>query len=540
MVGERQSLNTLLIGIDGASFRVLDTLFDDGSLPHLKSIFGEGTSSRLRSQIPPWTASAWPSLYTGTNPGKHGVFGFLSFEGYDWSVVNATHVSQRPIWHLLDKHDCSSVVVNVPVTHPPQSFDGALIPGYAAPKNPECHPAGLLEDVRDAIGEYHVYGDSEGKSKPDRPALLTEYCELIEMRGRAFRYLCNRFSPDFGFVQFQQTDTVCHDCPGDYDAYRKVYSAVDEEIGKILETVSPRNVFVVSDHGLGPFDQRVAVNEFLRDAGHITTTSQGSGMPTWARIRDNDLRNTNKNAGVWAMERTVSALASVGITSQNIGSILDKLGLAEKALHVMPDDVVRSGSEQVDFANSRAFVRSRVECGVRINLVGREPDGVVAPDDYNRIRKNLIKELSGLEDPDGTPVFEEVAPREEYFHGSEAKHAVDIVTVPRSFNNYVTTWLTGELFKATDGPSWDHKRHGVIAAHGDSITDDDLGGAHLFDVAPTVLAAMDVPVDKCMDGHILPIVNDVGKQSYPDFEKARKTTDSDAVESRLSDLGYLE
>ncbi len=67
-------------------------------------------------------------------PGKHGVYDFLSFDGYHWNVVNATHVRERPIWELLGEHGIRSVVVNVPVTHPAREFDGALIPGMTAPK----------------------------------------------------------------------------------------------------------------------------------------------------------------------------------------------------------------------------------------------------------------------------------------------------------------------------------------------------------------------------------------------------------------------
>ena len=76
-------LRTLLIGVDAAYLPVLEPLFDDGDLPTLERVFKEGASGSLKSQIPPWAASAWPSLFTGTNPGKHGIFDFLTFEGYE-------------------------------------------------------------------------------------------------------------------------------------------------------------------------------------------------------------------------------------------------------------------------------------------------------------------------------------------------------------------------------------------------------------------------------------------------------------------------
>ena len=66
-------MQTLLIGIDAGCRSVLEPLFEEDALPHLASIFDEGSSGPLESQLPPWTPSAWPSLYTGVNPGKHGV-----------------------------------------------------------------------------------------------------------------------------------------------------------------------------------------------------------------------------------------------------------------------------------------------------------------------------------------------------------------------------------------------------------------------------------------------------------------------------------
>ena len=201
----------LVIGLDACCLSVLNPLFEAGVAPTLETLFEDGVCGPLESQIPPWTASAWPSMYTGKNPGKHGVFDFLSFEGYDWNVVNATHVRERAIWELLSDHGISSVIVNVPVTHPARPFDGALIPGMTAPEDPDCHPSGILEDVKTACGGYRIYPQSG--PEPDRS--IEGYERTIELRGAAFRYLLERFEPEFGFVQFQLTDSVFHERPGD-------------------------------------------------------------------------------------------------------------------------------------------------------------------------------------------------------------------------------------------------------------------------------------------------------------------------------------
>ncbi len=536
-------MKTLLVGLDAACEPVLSRLFGETDLPHIESICEAGVSGPLESQVPPWTASAWPSLYTGTNPGKHGVFGFLTYSGYDWDVVNATHVRERALWELLDAEGKSSVVVNVPVTHPPREFDGALIPGYVAPDNPTCHPDGILDDVREEIGEYRVYPRHTGTGETSTDEKIGEYRETIRMRGEAFRYLTERFDPDFGFVEFQNTDTVFHECPGDFSAVRAVYEAVDEQVGEILDLCEPETVIIASDHGIGKYEgYDIRVNTLLRDAGFTETARGGKGMPSWDVIRDEQFFNGKEGENRDALlERAMRVAARVGITSQRINTVLSRLGLAEFVVSYVPKGMIRAGTEQVDFPSSMAYARSHIECGIRMNVAGREPDGVIPPEQYDTVREEIIDLLSDLETPDGNPAFEDVAPREAYFQGPQSENAVDIVLVPHEFDQFLSTQLREEAF----GPPtelYNHKREGIVAAAGEGIsTEKSLTGAHLFDIAPTVLAALGLPRGEHMDGEVLPIVESVGEQTYPEpKERVREATDEQAVEARLSDLGYIE
>jgi len=533
------SLRTLLVGIDAACLPVVEPLFEDGDLPTLRALFTDGTGGSLKSQIPPWTASAWPSLYTGMNPGKHGVFGFLEFEGYDWDVVNATSVSERGLWELLDWHGLTSVVVNVPVTEPPRPFDGALIPGYTAHEDPAAHPEGILGDVRDAIGDYRMY--SEGKLDDD----AVDQCQsFVRMRGEAFRYLANSFDPDFGFLQFQQTDTIFHESPGDDDLVRAVYREVDRQIAQTLDACDPATVIVVSDHGIGRCEGReFRVNELLRDEGFVETTVDESGMPTWVTLREQQLQGeTSKQSRAYSvLGSAVRVAAAFGMTIQRVTRLLEALGLTDVVASLIPDDVQRAGTEQVDFEESRAYMRDSVELGVRINLEGREPAGTVPESDYEAVRRELIDALESVTTPGGEPVFEDVAPREEYFQGPHTADAVDIVTVPADFNQYLSAQLYRKRFGEPTEP-YTHKRHGLIAARGPTIdTTVTWSEAHLFDVAPTVLSTLDVPWDERMDGSPLPFVTETDPRQYPSVEpRDRLQTDDETVEKRLADLGYIE
>ena len=549
MADRAGGMETLLVGIDAACAPVLSDLAGmNAEIPTLRGLLEEGASGPLESQIPPWTASAWPSLFTGTNPSKHGVFSFLAFEGYDWDVVNATHLREPALWELLDSRGLSSVVVNVPVTHPPRSFSGALIPGYTAPENPACHPEGVLDEVRQEIGSYRVYPPHEGASDADRSEMVANYRDLVRTRGEAFRLLADRYDPDFGFVQFQATDSVFHERPGDMEAVRAVYEAVDDEIRETLDACEPRNTLVASDHGIGRYDgYEFRVNEFLREAGYVETKRGGeSGMPAWGPIR-----NGKGDDDPAVLERAMALAATVGVTSQRVGGVVERLGLTDLVLDVVPQGMIRAGTEQVDFPNSRAYMRERIELGIRINLEGREPNGIVPETEYEAIREDLIARLRGVRTPDGEPVFERVVPRETVFHGPAAGEAVDVVTVPREFDQFLSATLAGERFGPPTEP-YNHKSAGIVAVHEEDVDTDaaasdetdgigGIDGAHLFDVAPTVLATLSLPRGEHMDGDVLPIVESADEAAYPTIDRGeRVATDDGGVERRLSDLGYIE
>ncbi len=531
-------VETLLVGIDAACLPVLEPLFDADRLPILEGLFADGASGPLTSQIPPWTPSAWPSLYTGTNPGKHGVFDFLRFDGYDWQVVNSSHVRERPIWQTLDHHGLTSAVVNVPVTHPPDEFDGALVPGYVAPEDPTCHPEGLLDDLRAELGEYRVYPRGE-----DRDAFVADCQHLVGLRASALATLVDRFDADFGFVQFQVTDTVFHRYPGDADAVAAIYEAVDDAVAGLLETCDPETVVVASDHGMGEYtDYELRVNEFLAREGFVETTRGGDGMPSWATVLDGALRN-GEDAGTHdpgVTDRAFALAARAGLTTQRVAPVVERLGLDGLVRRVLPASSVMAAERQVDFPASRAYMRSRSELGVRLNLEGREPEGTVETGDYEGVRADLADRLRTVRTPDGDPVFEDVAPREDYYDGPHVDRAPDLVTVPADFEQFVSARLADEPFGPPSEP-WNHKLEGVVAVWGDRVAAGTLGEAHLFDVAPTVLATLGVPHDERMDGTPLSPVASAGTESYPPYRPS-PTVASDAsdVAERLSNLGYIE
>jgi predicted AlkP superfamily phosphohydrolase/phosphomutase len=215
---------TVVFGLDGACFDLIEPWL--GSLSTLTDIAERGGRTPLKSCVPATTPPAWTTLTTGVEPGKHGVFSFYSRhrESYETTPVSDRDVHARRLWDYTTDAGLTSLVVNVPVTHPPRQIDGALVPGYTAPDQPETYPESVLEDL--GHDNYRVYAPSESESVPD-DQLLDEWLSLTRSRSSLTTSLMQAYDWDLLFLEFQKTDGAVHRF--DYDtAIRKIYQCVDD------------------------------------------------------------------------------------------------------------------------------------------------------------------------------------------------------------------------------------------------------------------------------------------------------------------------
>ena len=152
----------LVIGLDGASFNVLDTLIEKGYLPNISSLIAGGARADLETTFPPITAVAWSSFMTGKNPGKHGIFEFVRREQHSKRelAVNASFRKGRAIWDLLSDAGKRVIVHNFPCTYPPHEINGLMIADFMTPRGRRdfTYPVALLTEIEDAFGSYRLHG----------------------------------------------------------------------------------------------------------------------------------------------------------------------------------------------------------------------------------------------------------------------------------------------------------------------------------------------------------------------------------------------
>ena len=167
----------LVIGLDGASFNVLDALIEKGRLPNLASLVRDGARANLETTFPPITAVAWSSFMTGKNPGKHGIFEFKRKGGGSTRelAVNASFRDGPAIWDLLGAAGKRVIVHNFPCTYPPADVNGLMIADFMTPRGKRdfTYPASLLGEIESEFGPYRLHlSQTYTGGGPDAVALV--------------------------------------------------------------------------------------------------------------------------------------------------------------------------------------------------------------------------------------------------------------------------------------------------------------------------------------------------------------------------------
>ena len=150
--------NVLVIGLDGADWSLLNPLMEDGAMPTLKAFVESGVSATLESIRPTNSMSAWTSLMTGTNPGKHGIYDFVrkTEQPFKTTVTNSSVIGFPTTWETLTAAGRSSCVIDMPPLHPPFEINGAMIGGMGAVTSFDgsySWPPELASEIEAAVGE---------------------------------------------------------------------------------------------------------------------------------------------------------------------------------------------------------------------------------------------------------------------------------------------------------------------------------------------------------------------------------------------------
>jgi predicted AlkP superfamily phosphohydrolase/phosphomutase len=376
---------TVIIGIDGVPYRLMEDLSDRGVMPNFKDLRKNGTFRKMQSSIPELSSVSWSSIITGNNPGTHGIFGFTDFvEGtYSLRFPNFRNLKSPAFWQ---KDSRKYIIINVPSTYPAQEINGFLVSGFVSlDLEKAVYPSKFVSILKE-LG-YRIDVEAQ-KGHESKPLFLKDLFETHNNRIKTYRYFWDKAGIDWDVFMFVFTgsDRLGHFI---WDAYEdrnheshseflRYFTLIDEEIGYIKSKLREDDALIMlSDHGMESVKMNVNINRYLSEQGFC--------------ILGNDPKKNYNN--------------------------------------------VKEGTKAFALDPARIYLHKK----------GKFPKGHIKEDEEFKLKEEL-KDLFSRLKMNGEPVIKEIYDRKDIYHGIYMEQAPDLILSPNAGFNLKGSVLKKEIF----------------------------------------------------------------------------------------------
>ena len=533
-------MKTVLIGLDGATFSILDYLMDTGIMPFLKEFAQNGVRTELISTPNPLTPPAWTSVATGRSPGNHGIFDFIRPEKDGDRIyiklVGSRDVRCETLWFMASRQDKRVTVLNYPVTYPPQPISGFVIPGFVPFRHLKraVYPPELYPRLKDLLGlslkELAMDLDNEKKGIQGLPE--DEYEGWIRFHilreqhwFSILKDLMQSDACDLTAVVFDGPDKLQHLAwrlmdpelfPKNPSPWEKkiqglcleYFQQLDGFLAQIIRTAgNEARFFIVSDHGFGPTWDIFYLNVWLHDHGYLEWGPEGAPMDDGEKM----------------------------------------LAMRMKTQYGI-----------IDWKKTTAYALTPSSNGIYIRVSKAPGEPGIRPEEYESLRSGLIDSLLAFRDPEsGERIVQKVMTREEAFAGGQMHLAPDLTLVLRD-HGFVSILNSDSPLKHRRESKGMHRPEGIFMAGGFGIHHGmKVDSLSILDVCPALLYSLGLPIPSDLEGRFPeeifepsllelqpPILGErtrtVVSSLSQNAEASSASPDEEAVLSRLKALGYIE
>ena len=386
------------IGLDAAESTLIRRLIDSGDLPAMASVLQRGAWSRTLSPANYSSGAVWPTFFTGEGPQDHG-----QYSRWNWNPVTmrAEYTDKSrltPFWQALVDEGASVGVLDVPFSPYRGLPDGFEVcewgPHDRIMGAVRASPPQVARELREKF-PAHPFADDLASPPHEFAGMadfLDECIEGARIKGDLAQHLVAEVRPDVSIVVFSEAHHaghfLWHTVQPDLDVYADVppetlprrtlvdlYRELDRQVGRLVEAAGPGTEIVIfALHGIEPArGVPTAITPLLRELG------------MWHLAGSADRRRS-----------ALSALKS---------RIPDPI--RDAYLRMVPlERRSRWGQASVlpsyDWSRTRAFeLPLDTEAHVRVNLAGREAQGIVPPEDYKETCDVIEEALRALRTADG-------------------------------------------------------------------------------------------------------------------------------------------
>jgi predicted AlkP superfamily phosphohydrolase/phosphomutase len=478
----------LIVGFDAADPDILLAMAAQGRLPTVAALLEQGTRAEVRNPVGLYVGALWSSFSTALTPGRHGRHAPRQLVPGTYEVHRSTpsDVHGQPFWAALAAAGRKVAVVDVPHSAPVDGHGAVQVVEWGA-HDPALGlatlPASLAADITARFGDHPVHGPGRdcdrARGAEELIGLRDELLAAATTKGEISRHLLALDDWDLFVTVFSESHCAVHQCWHLRDASHPLHDPViAERTGDVME-----QVYVAQDEALGGL---------LDDAGDDVTVlllaSHGSKAHYDASfLLDRVLRRIE--------------MADMGPEERMQRIVDERLWLRqtddERWHHPRARDRVWRGFEELmplDPALRPCFKVDNNEPygGIRVNLVGREPDGQVAPSELDEFCRRLTADLLDIVNVDtGRPLARCVLRTAELYEGDQLDRLPDLLvewdwSAPvRSISSPKIGRVDGEYTFTRTG---DHRPDGLLVVRGPGVGPGELPAVQVTDVGPTVAA----------------------------------------------------
>jgi predicted AlkP superfamily phosphohydrolase/phosphomutase len=491
----------VVIAIDGTDVEAISRHAAAGHLPVLAKAIYQAREVRVRSQGDIFLTSTWPCFASGVAVENHGIHAFRPLRSGTLELVEGADFQvPKPFWETATHAGLRSCVVDVPFCAPPP--DDAPLEGLRllewAP-HPPVRPVGsfppaLASTVMDRYGPHPCTTDEPSLSTVrSLKAMRARLCEGVRLREKIITDLLDENPPDLLVTTFSEAHTAGHqflnlEAPGHpwhdpmiaaelgESPLSLVYEAIDASVGRILERLpTEATILLVCLGGVRvTYGGSQLLDEVLLRMGLTVPSRQKKVSRLW-RLLPEWLRAT--------LLRRLPALAA-----RSTGALF---------------------RASLDWSLTRAFALPWAYDGyLRLNQLGREPLGIVAPGQESLRLLDQIESVVGELRIAGTdePAVFRVVRAQECYPGRASAELPDLMVLWKNDRpiDAVESLRLGRINNSDCGRRPAHSTEGAIYAWGPGIAEGPpITGIRDIDIAPTVLALLGITRPEELDGQLI-------------------------------------
>ncbi|MBI2410358.1 MAG: alkaline phosphatase family protein [Candidatus Kerfeldbacteria bacterium] len=511
---------TVVLGLDGATWKLLKPFAEKGYMPTVKKIMEQGVSGKLESTIPAMTAASWGTFATGKHPGKHGIFDFMlpTDSLGNMKFPTSSDFRDKTIYEMLHEQGMKTILVNLPGSYPPKLKNSITITDLLTQGDKWIYPESLKEEFP-PFKNYRLTPDESVRLQERRQEYIEDLLKHLEEQTTCVRWLFEKKPWDFFFYLFSHTDWISHLAYTELEekeeaSARRVFEKVDEHLAWFLEHLpKDANLIIVSDHGFQSFKKIFYFNRWLEKEGYLTTNTNAD------QFRGAATRRAKEADKVRAQKKRINI-------NSGVFEFLSKFPMLERAAKFTYHKVVKrylpvnlKVNVGIDFSKTKVcFPKGSYITSAYINKAWVYKDGTVSKEEYPALRAEVIEKMRAIRDDAGRPIISRIMTREEVYGNDAPDQAPDI------FFELGDYWLVGQFQSGklfAEEIQNKHDQFGIFMALGPDFAENKtVEGLKMQDITPLLLHLLNLPVPSDCDGHVEKSVFKTSAEAYiRDVEK---------------------